>query len=99
MVLQADRFEIAQRRLGGPQRAGERRILGRDREQEDVVDRQQRPQQDRDRHQVEPGVARDPLHCWSPFDRFFIMYQTSGSTSGIAQTIVAIAMSTWSRRI
>ncbi len=70
MVLLRDRLEVAQGRLVRPQRAGERRVLRRDREQEDVVDRDQRPQQDRDRHQDEDPLFVELLHSR---ERCFIM--------------------------
>src|SRR5256885_5034019 len=99
VLLAHDGAEVPERRLVGPQRAGERRVLRRDREQEDVVDRQQGPQKNRDRQQEQDRFPVEPSHCRSPRERFFIMNHISGSTSGMAQTMVAIARSTWSRRM
>ena len=69
-------------------------------EQEDVVDRQNRPQKDRDADQQQLRFGPDLAQRTPAAHResLFIMKYTIGSTSGIAQTMVAIARLTWSRR-
>ena len=92
MLLPEDDAEVSQGRMIGPQLARETLVLGRQREQEHVVDRQQRPDDDRYADQQQLGLVDDDaaLHR----DSRFIMKYTSGRTNGIATTIVAIARST-----
>src|SRR5215831_6820736 len=100
VVLLAEHdLEVVQRGMVGPELARERRFLGRNREQEQMVDRQHRPDEhgDADQQQLRFGRDRAPgrgLHR----DSRFIMKYTSGSTSGSAHTMAAIARSTRSRR-
>ncbi len=87
-----------------PQLARERVLLRGDREQEHVVDRNHRPQEDGNTDQQQPRFDRDvapgkfayagKLHR----DNRFIIKYTSGRTNGIAQTMEAIASESWSSR-
>ena len=99
MLLLENDFEIMQRRMIRPELAGERRLLRRDREQEKVIDRQHRPQQDgnADQQQLRLRARAAPGRMFH-FDKRFIMKYTSGRTSGNAHTIAAIDRSTWSSR-
>ena len=98
MLLLENDFEIMQRRMIRPELAGERRLLRRDREQEKVIDRQHRPQQDgnADQEQLRFRAYLPPGE--SHLERRFIMKYTNGSTNGNAHTIAAIDKSTWSSR-
>jgi hypothetical protein len=70
MVLLAEHdLEVAKRRMVRPQLAGERVLLRRDREQEQVVDRQQRPDRDGNADQKQLRLGDDFLHR----ERRFIM--------------------------
>ena len=95
MVLVQHDLEIAERRVLRPEIAGESGVARRDREQEQVVYRQQGPYQDRDADEQKLRLARDlgygtahGLSCH--LDRRLIMKYTSGRTSGSAETIAAI---------
>ena len=79
--------------MGRPELAREGRVLGRNREQEHVVDRNQGPQQDRDADQQQGRFGADAAHELGAghFDSRFIMKKTSGRISGRAQTIEAMA--------
>jgi len=60
VVLLAEHdLEVAQRRVVRPDRAREGGLLRRDGEHEQVVDRQQRPDQDGDADQEEPRLVGD----------------------------------------
>jgi hypothetical protein len=54
--------EVVQGRMVGPELAGECGFLGRNREQEQVIDRQQGPDQHRNADQQEPRLGAD-LAC------------------------------------
>ena len=56
MLLAEDGAEVAQRRMVGPQGPRERRVLGGNRKQEDVIDREQRPQQHRAERALDHGA-------------------------------------------
>src|ERR1700731_1167840 len=99
MLLIKYNLEIVQRRMRGPQFSGKRIFLRRDREQEHVIDRQHGPDEHGNADQQKPCLGTDiaqgrELHR----DSRFIMKKTSGSTSGSAQTIAAIDISSWSSR-
>ncbi|MGY3031264.1 hypothetical protein ACVIIV_000434 [Bradyrhizobium sp. USDA 4354] len=104
MLLLEHDLEIVERRMVRPQLARERVLLRGDREQEHVIDRDHRPQEDGNADQQEPRFGRDfaprklsyagELHR----DNRFIMKYTSGRTNGIAQTMDAIASESWSSR-
>src|ERR1700680_243018 len=99
VLLFEHHLEVMQRGIVRPQFAGERRFLRRDREQEQMVERQQRPDKhwNADQQQLSlgaDGAERRQFH----FANRFIMKNTSGSTNGNAHTIAAIDMSTWSSR-
>src|SRR6266478_8102755 len=74
VFLGEDDLEIAQRRMIGPQLAGESRILRRDGEQEKMVERQHRPQEDGNADQQQLGFRRDVAQRgYRHFDNRFIM--------------------------
>src|SRR5216684_495621 len=98
MLLAENHREIVQGGMVGPQIAGEGGILGRDREQGQMIDRQHGPQQQRNADQQQLGLGCDAAEREFHFDSRFIMKNTSGSTSGSAQTIAAIERSTASSR-
>src|SRR6516162_147330 len=99
MLLAEHDGKVVQGRTRRPEIAGKRRILGRDGEQEQMVDREHRPYYERDADQQQLGfrsnrAERRELHR----DSRFIRIKTSGSTSGSAQMIAVIERSTASRR-
>ncbi|MGY3652219.1 hypothetical protein ACVWW2_007510 [Bradyrhizobium sp. LM4.3] len=59
MLLLEHDFEVVQRRMIRPQFARERVLLRRDREQEHVIDRYHRPQEDGNADQEQPRFGRD----------------------------------------
>ena len=63
MLLAEHALEIRERRVVGPELAAERGLLRRDREQEQVVDRQHRPQQHRDADEQQLGFVGDLAAC------------------------------------
>ena len=99
LLLEHD-LEIAEGRMARPELAREGRVLGRNREQEHVIDRNQGPQQDRDADQQQGRFGADAAHELGAghFDSRFIMTKTSGRISGRAHTIEAMASPTWSSR-
>src|SRR5207248_11476941 len=99
MVLAEHDDEVVQRGLRRPERAGECRIFRGNGEQKDVIDRQQRPQQDRDRDQPELGLSDEFTHRPSSAESRLIMKYNRGRTNGSATAMVAIAWSTWSSRM
>ena len=59
MLLVKHDMEIVQRRMGGPEFAGERVFLRRDREQEHVIDRQHGPDEHGNADQQQPRLGAD----------------------------------------
>src|SRR4029450_13235614 len=98
MVLVEQYAEIVQRRMCRPQLARERVLLRRDREQEHVVDRHHGPDEHGNADQEQFCFGADFAECWQLHrDNRFIMKYTSGSTTGRAQTMCAIASERSSR--
>src|SRR5207253_7257075 len=99
VLLPKHDFEVMQGRMIGPELARERRLLGRDRKQKQMVDRYQRPEEHRNADQQQLRLRRDALEGRHlHFESRFIMKYTSGKTSGSAHTMDAIDRSTWSSR-
>ena len=93
MLLGEDDLEVLQRRLVGPELAGQHRFLVGNREHEEVIDRQQRPDQDGDRDQEQLTFVEELLHASGPFDRRFTITKTIGRISGMATMIEAMPRS------
>src|SRR5207248_9171723 len=96
VLLAEHHAEVVQRRMVRPDPAGRHGLARRDRQHEQVIHRDHRPQEHRDADQDQSRLVEDfvQLHLES----LFIMKYTSGSTSGSAITIEAMARSTWSSR-
>src|SRR6218665_873913 len=97
--LKEEDVKVVQRGVLGPQMARGGGILGRNRKQHHVIDRDQRPQQHRDADQQQSGLG----HCGPEgpafhFESLFIMKYTRGKPRGNATTIDAIDRPTWSSR-